>query len=551
MRSIPQVLLWETFSRGRWSVPGLFLLGNAIPLFTYGALSGFGVSFATPELPFIVLQFSFLPLIILQFAIGIAIAQGSMSRLFAWPISSNAIVAWHAITGAIVLAAETALAVSLYNWLFHAEWPVFGPMLFAGVVWTAVQLLQFIRVQSSLSGVCFWSSPLLLLLLWLASRYGAILSPPTHYWRETTVGDMLMLVIIAAICYAMAWAGVRITRPGGRLPHLGFSEWLTRRWESLTFESSIRSSFRSAADAQDWYENKLKGWVSPFISLIVTSLVMLAITTKAITGDWDMEEGNEISSVIFALLPWISLFPLFLGALYAFEDSANPGEKRANGQGDIFFVLKTLETLESMGSFLAVRPIENRTFSKVILWTIAKSTAASTLLPVVPVLLAIGLANRMPALLTVPGIGLWWIPLMLILPWIIMAITASFALNAWRGATYLIGGALVFEVSLCIVLVLLGRDAFHRLLEVGTTVLSILIMMLTIWVFDRCRRANQLPARTQLLCLALVVGIIGAAIVFRPIDPPMVAYPLTLAVAALAVLPFAALPLAIGASRHR
>jgi len=512
----------------------------------YGALSGFGVSFAAPKLPFIVLQFSFLPLIILQFAIGIAIAQGPMSRLFAWPISSNAIVAWHAISGAIVLAAETALAVSLYNRLFHTQWPIVGPMLFAGVVWTAVQLLQFIRVQPSLSGVCFWSSPLLLLLLWLASRYGAILSPPTHYWRETTVGDILMLVIIAAICYAMAWAGVRITRPGGQLPHLGFSEWLTRRWESLTFGSSIRTSFQSAADAQDWYEYKLKGWALPFISSIVTSLVILAITTVAITRNWNMEEGNEISSVIPALLTWISLFPLFWGALFAFEDSANPGEKRDKGLVDVF----EPKTLESMGSFLAVRPIENRMFSKVILWTIAKSIA-SMLFPVVPVLLAIGLANRMPALLTVPGIGLWWMPLMLILPWISMANAASFAFIAHRGATYLFGGAFVVGISLFLASQLLASDVFLRLLAVGTTVLSILIMMLTIWIFDRCRRANQLPARTQLLSFAMVVGIICAAIVFRPIDPPMVAYPLTLAVAALAVLPFAALPLAIGASRHR
>lgn len=547
MRSIPQVLLWETFSRGRWSVPGLFLLGNAIPLFTYGALSGFGVSFATPELPFIVLQFSFLPLIILQFAIGIAIAQGSMSRLFAWPISSNAIVAWHAITGAIVLAAETALAVSLYNWLFHAEWPVFGPMLFAGVVWTAVQLLQFIRVQSSLSGVCFWSSPLLLLLLWLASRYGAILSPPTHYWRETTVGDMLMLVIIAAICYAMAWAGVRITRPGGRLPHLGFSEWLTRRWESLTFGSSIRSSFRSAADAQDWYEYKLRGWALPFIASIMALLVVLGVVLRfVITRDWNMGKGGEIGPLVPLFLAWLSVFAMIWGGIVAMEDSSNPGEKRDHGMGDFY----DSKTHDSMGSFLAVLPIENRLYSDVILRRMAIN-AASMLFPVLPILMTMWLANRAPSSLTVPGIGLWWMPMMLVIPWLGMANAASFAFIARRGAAYLFGGAFVVGVSLFIARELLASDAFLRLLVVGTTVLSILIMMLTIWVFDRCRRANQLPARTQLLCLALVVGIIGAAIVFRPIDPPMVAYPLTLAVAALAVLPFAALPLAIGASRHR
>ena len=545
MRSIPKALLWEMLVRGRWSVPGLFLLGNAIPLLVYGALSRFGVSLAAQSLPCIVLQFSFLPLIILQFAIGIAIAQGPMLRLFAWPISSNAIVAWHAISGGMLLAAETALAASLYNWLFHAEWPIVGPMLFGGVLWTAILILQFIRIQASLSGIFLWSSPLLLLVLWLASRYGSFLSPPTHYWHATT-GDILMLVMIAAICYGMALAGVRISRPGEQLPQFGFSEWLKRRWESLTFGSSIRSNFRSAADAQNWYEYKLRGWVLPFISSIVTSFVILAITTGAITRDWNIEEGNEISAVIPALLTWASLFPLVWGFLFAIEDSSNAGEKRDKGLGDIFDPI----TLESMGSFLAVRPIENRMISKVILWTIAKSTA-SMLFPVVPVLLAIGLANRMPALLTLPGLGAWWLPLLLISPWICMANAASIAFIAHRGATYLLGGLGVVGILLLVARIQFASDVLVQLLVVTSSAISIVIVILTIWVFDRSRRAHQLTAQTQMLCLAIVLAIIGAAFFLRPIDPPVVAYPLTLAVAALAVLPFASLPLTIGASRHR
>ena len=550
MRSIPKALLWEMLVRGRWSVPGLFLVGNGLPLLAYGSLWGLGVNFADPTLPFfallIVSQFSFLPLIMLQFAIGIAIAQGPMSRLFAWPITSNAIVAWHTLSGAVVLALETGLAASLYNWLFHAEWPIVGPMLFAGVAWSAVQLLQFIRMQSSLSGFCLWSSPSLLLSFWLMSRYGSFLSPPTHYWREVTFADMLALVIVAAICYGMALIGVSFARSGGQLPQLGVSQWLIRQWESLTLGSSVPSNFRSIAHAQNWYEYKLRGWVLPFISSIVTSFVILAITTGAITRDWNIEEGNEISAVIPALLTWASLFPLVWGFLFAIEDSSNAGEKRDKGLGDIFDPI----TLESMGSFLAVRPIENRMISKVILWTIAKSTA-SMLFPVVPVLLAIGLANRMPALLTLPGLGAWWLPLLLISPWICMANAASIAFIAHRGATYLLGGLEVVGFLLLAARIQFASDVLVQLLVVTSSAISIVIIILTIWVFDRSRRAHQLTAQTQMLCLAIVLAIIGAAFFLRPIDPPVVAYPLTLAVAALAVLPFASLPLTIGASRHR
>lgn len=37
MRSIPQALMWEMFSHGRWHILGFFVLGNLLPLFVYGA----------------------------------------------------------------------------------------------------------------------------------------------------------------------------------------------------------------------------------------------------------------------------------------------------------------------------------------------------------------------------------------------------------------------------------------------------------------------------------------------------------------------------------
>jgi len=67
----------------------------------------------------------------------------------------------------------------------------------------------------------------------------------------------------------------------------------------------------------------------------------------------------------------------------------------------------------------------------------------------------------------------------------------------------------------------------------------------------RSHRINPLANRTQRLCVAIVLAIFVAAYLCRPTNPPIVAFPLVLAVASLAVLPFAALPLTIGASRHR
>ena len=132
-----------------------------------------------------------------------------------------------------------------------------------------------------------------------------------------------------------------------------------------------------------------------------------------------------------------------------------------------------------------------------------------------------------------------------------MANAASFAFIAHRGATYLLGGLGVVGILLLVARIQFASDVLVQLLVVTSSAISIVIVILTFWVFDRSRRAHQLTAQTQMLCLAIVLAIIGAAFFLRPIDPPVVAYPLIPAVAALAVLPFAALPLTIGASRHR
>jgi hypothetical protein len=132
-----------------------------------------------------------------------------------------------------------------------------------------------------------------------------------------------------------------------------------------------------------------------------------------------------------------------------------------------------------------------------------------------------------------------------------MANAASFAFIGHRGATYLLGGLGVVGILLLVARIQFASDVLVQLLVVTSSAISIVIVILTFWVFDRSRRVHQLTAQTQMLCLAIVLAIIGAAVFLRPIDPPVVAYPLTLAVAALAVLPFALLPLTIGASRHR
>ncbi|MEI8210627.1 MAG: hypothetical protein WCI02_00620 [Planctomycetota bacterium] len=546
MRSIPQALLWETLSRGRWSLPGLFLLGNGLPLLVYGSLYGSGIKAADPI--YVILQFSLLPLVILQFAMGISIAQGPMSRLYTWPVSSNTIVAWHTLSGAAILALETALAACLYNWLFDAQWPILGPMLFAAVAWSAFQLLQFIPTQNSVSVIFLWSCPLFLSLLWLMSRYGSWISPPTHYWREVTFVDGAFLSIAAATCYALTKTGVQYSRSNEPFPRLGISTWLIARWESLTLGTWGQSRFRSAVDAQLWYEFILKGWALPFLTAVVMFFPLITILVRFFLPprNWD-----GVVELVLAFGAVQSALALIFGILFSLEYSTNRSDKRDEGFEDLLGTFYS----ESMGSFLAVRPIENRMFSNIILWTIAKSTALSSVIwlaGLIAVLLVMWLKNQTPVTLTVPGFGAWLLPLAILGPWICMANAASFAfIAAHRGLIFLVVGIATVSLLLLIAIAQLPREVFLQISVVGLSIVSVLVVMLTSWVFYRSGRANQLTSATQVLSVSLAIGILVAAFLLRPTDPPLVAFPLTLAIAALAILPFAALPLAIGASRHR
>ena len=546
MRSMPKSLIWETLSRGRWSLPGLFMLGNALPLLVYGSLSGMGVNTADPA--FVVLQFAFMPLTILQFAIGIAMAQGPMSRLFALPISSNAIVAWHMISGAVILALETAFAAYLYNSLFHAEWPIVGPMIFAAAVWSSLQLLQFVTSQPSLSGMCLVSGPLFAVLLWIQSRYGSWLSPPKHYWREVSIAECLTLIMAFLICYAMATIGVRFARCNEPLPRLGVSKWLIHQWELLTQGTVEKAKFRSAFEAQLWYEFRLKGWELPLLSAILMSIALFRVAFGVIVAPSKLIGIDDFIFVIGALQ---SVFALAAGAIFAIENNSNPGEKRERAVGDLSETIQ----FESMGGFLAVRPIENTLFCKVILRAVANSVMLSCTLWLVVLLVAwlsMLLTDQIPNSLSPTLTNAWFFLLTFLGPWICMANAASIAFLAYRAAKFVLAGlGIVIGYFILTASIQVPRDAIQQIHVVSATTLSALIVMLTLWVFHRCSRANQLNQKTLILAVTISCGIIVAAILLRPTHPPIVAYPLTLAISALAVLPFAAMPLTIGASRHR
>ena len=162
MHTIPAALLWEIFYRGRTAIIGCFLLGNLMPMLVYTAMSRFAVDPADPA--FLNMHILFLPLMMFQFAIGIVFAQGSLARLYAAPISTPTLVAWHMVPGSVLLAAEVAIAIWVQNTVFGYDYPVLGPSLFAAVAWAAAQVLVCVS-QRTLSTFVVTASPIVVFLL--------------------------------------------------------------------------------------------------------------------------------------------------------------------------------------------------------------------------------------------------------------------------------------------------------------------------------------------------------------------------------------------------
>ena len=107
------------------------------------------------------------------------------------------------------------------------------------------------------------SLPGIALGIWIMSRYGAFFSPPTHYWQVITVTEIATLMIATGLSYAMTVFGVRYARCGEHIPTLGIGKWLARQWELLSSRKPEQRRFKSAAEAQAWYEWKLKGRALP------------------------------------------------------------------------------------------------------------------------------------------------------------------------------------------------------------------------------------------------------------------------------------------------
>ncbi len=548
MRSMPQALMWETMSHGRWSLPSFFLLAIMLPLLVYGALSG--LTFDPKAHEFVVLQSAFLLIVIFQLAIGVAIAQGPLSRLYALPISSNSIVAWHMFSGALLLSAETAAAAWLLNTLFQVNWPILGPALFAAAAWSAFQVLMSVSSQGSVPAFFLAGVPGIMLCLWLQMRYGAWFSPPKHYWNELTPTEVLTLFGVCGVCFVMTTFSVNLARCGERMPTLGILSWIEKLWENFERSRAQRPRFRSAAAAQFWYEWQVKGVALPFVTLL---MMLFAVTCGLVA--WYMQTtdlGSLYEGNLF-LGGFVSALALPAGVAIGLEMDVKASGQRQTQLGDS---ISESQFESGMGSFLGSRPFSSMDFARAILRNAAQSSLMAWLIwfaVFAGCLLTMWLTKQMPSSFMPRDTGLLFIPMTVLGPWIALSNLSTIGLSG-RG----------MKIFLALVSLLVGYGVLMGVINhftnalvaqqvhsVITTIASVLVVAATIWAFAFAWRQKHLTSRALLGTALAACILVIAAILLRPVDVHFIFFPLVILFATFVVLPLASAPLAIAWNRHR
>lgn len=545
MRSLPLALLWETLWHGRWTLPAFFALGNVLPLLVYGSLVHLRVDPRDPA--FIMLQFSFLPLVIFQFAIGIIYAQGPMSRLYTAPISASSIVAWHMASGSVLLGLETAAAAWLYNSLFHVDWPIATSALFAATAWAAFQFLLSVSTRQPLSSICLSSVPGVLLLLWLQSRYGSMFSPPKHSWRTMTASESATMIAAAAVSYGVTVWGVRRTRCGEGLPSLGLAKWLASTWETWTSPAAAElPPFRSPSRAQFWYEWRLKGGGLP----IAVALVLLALVTIWLCQTLFNEATLlDLHEAIVAAGGFLSGLALASGLILGMSIGGSHRQREQTlGEVNGHF--------ESMGHFQATRPLLNVQFAGAILKTAAGSLAIAWSLWFAVFLIdliALSRAHQLPDSVVPARIGAWYLPLTIFGSWLAMTNVAAMGLSGRMKmlTTAIICVAVFAGVLMGLLKAYTTPDMQGRVVVGCLLIASVAIVCVTGWAFFVAYRKRTIGPRVVMTCASVFAGVVLAAIILRPVPLSLVAYFVIQAFAALVVLPLATMPLAIAWNRHR
>ncbi len=528
MRSIPLAMTWEMLQRGRWYLIAYFLGAQLIISVVFGALARAGVDFEDPSM--VGVGASFLLTYMFLFSVSALAYQGPPSRLYTYPVSSLTIVSGHLLVSMASVGLQILLSIFLMNICFKTNWPLWGPVLFAAAAVCSIQATTWFTEKSA------WA-PLAVVVVtgflgfWYHFRcgVGAGSGRLTALWTSVTLVDLGGFLAVTAVSFVVGNIAMTRNRCGEQLKPLGIYAWICRVLDFDLDEKAL--PFRSPAEAQLWYEWRLKGWGMP-AAVVFGLFIGMAIWLMFV-------RDPKLIGTGFLVLGGYLFVP---GMVCAFI-IGNTGR---------------IDTDFEMGHFLGSRPMKSAEMARTILKMTAQSLLmafsiwAGVFLFVGAILLAYGLAPTD----IIPKEVVWWSFLAAPLGcWAVIAVLASIGLTG-RPVLYAQICCAVFALyltCLCLSLFVLS-DKGREQLSLGVAYLiPAAILSVTAWMFIEALKQNLIGWSSAVACALVWIAISSLCVLIGMQYPngKFVSYLIVVGMAALVVAPIAAAPLAVSWNRTR
>ena len=356
-----------------------------------------------------------------------------------------------------------------------------------------------------------------------------------------------------AIAYWLTVIAVKRDRCGEPMPSLGGWKWIVRTWESFGAKLPINlRAFQSPAEAHFWYEWRLKGWAMPLIVILgylfIGSIWCIQMISGVYHGNaiFDFQEVNFMSGAMIAGVAG------FIGLLIGISSTGSANRNHSPAIGDLF----DQKNAEEMGHFLSTRPFTNSDFGKTCLRMTGRS-----LLITWTIWMAIFMSGLIAEATTRPihtpffkfAIGAWYLPLVMLGSWITMANLSAIGLSG-RGTRLIftfVSGIIVLAIAATVIEQRCSDDVQQNVYQASLWIASIAALITTPIAIRKAHRRGLLSVKALWILAAVSAGIAVPVIAVESKALPILAYPMILAFAALFILPFATIPLAITWNRHR
>src|SRR5262245_14377297 len=525
MRSIPLAMTWEMLWRGRWTLLGGLFGAILFPLLIMMALQHDGA--LDPQEPALIVLHQVLTQFCM-FVLGAMIfsAQGHPSRLYAFPATTATLVTWHLLPAMAAIACGSLVTTSLFNVLFHLDWPLWGPALFAAVYLAAIYAVLWLTEKTVwvVTGMTIVGGGL---GLWYKSRYGPTFELATRQWLEVTPAEVLTLLGIAVLAWFGAVAGASRTRRGDTIPPLGIVAWIMRTFDRAP---DLGLPFRTPGQAHFWFEWTKKGWAMP-ASVVFGMLVGVCGWLLFNRKPEDLYQGFIAGGAMLSAAAFVA--GLIMGH---------------SGPNDTDY---------AMGGFLATRPMTDIDMSRTLLKTAGQSVLvawviwAFSFLTLYAILRLCGVTGP-----TLPvELGWWYFPATLLGAWIIVGLGAAVGLadRPLRVAKLVCGLFALFIGLPLFARFCLSPSTRTQLWYATIGICAAVLILTTVWCFVAARRRELIGSPTIYVSAALWSVLVTPVVTewILHTDRPIELYLFAITALVLAVAPPAAVPLALSSNRHR